>query len=248
MKLRHNFLACFLFLFTCFSNNSFAAETYPVKPPTGFILDEANMLSANDKQVIDNISVKLMEEKRIPIVVVTINSLADYSATLGIESYATNLFNDWKIGFSDNNYGILLLISKNDRKARIEFGKDFDHRYDSEAQKIMNDFIISNFKNGQFSRGIIQGVEALDALARGLPLPKSDNQKIILIVGFILLALTIFVIISLFRSGRTGWGFALLAFLGMAIWYILSSKGGGTSGSDFSGGGSGGGGGATGSW
>ena len=258
MKILKNFI---LLSALIVSTNSFASS-FPAKPSLGsFIIDEAGMINENDKQEINNISKKLLTEKQIPIFVITINSLANYGADNdGIEKYTTDLFNKWAIGNKDLNYGMLLLISKTDRKARIEFGASFDHRYDREASSIMNDFIIPDFKQGDFSNGILAGVKALDTIARGLTLPKSStsngttassqqpmssSSSIILLV--LMAAAVIGIAYSLFKSGKTGWGWAFLAFVGVILFMLLKSGSNGGSGGGF-GGGSGGGGGASGSW
>ena len=69
-----------------------------------------------------------MTDKAIPIIIVTIESMAKHGgAGMRIETFATLLFNQWQIGHAklgdqDWNTGILLLVSKGDRKARIELG------------------------------------------------------------------------------------------------------------------------------
>jgi uncharacterized protein len=181
--------------------------------------------------------------------VVTINSLAGHDAvTLSIEQYATALFDNWGIGWQDRNYGILLLISNGDRKARIELGADWGREFDYQAQQVMDELIVPAFKRGDFSGGIADGVRGLNAMARGLELPKPKSPWWFwpaLIGGLILVVV---MIINLFKSGRTGWAWALIAALGVILFFIiramLSSSG---SGGGF-GGGSSGGGGATGSW
>lgn len=85
-------------------------------------------------------------------------------------------------------------------------------------------------------------------MARGLGLPKPTQPWWILPLFFIGLVLVIGVIVSLFKSGRKGWGWALIAALGILIIILLKiAAASGGSGGGF-GGGSSGGGGATGSW
>ncbi len=241
MKLSRNFILSIILAFAFFSNA--LAATFP-KPPTSgsFILDEAKMISETDNQAINVLAKNLLREKNIPIFVVTIESLATYGSSDGIEKYETELFNNWGIGYKGYNYGILLLISKQDRKARIEFGAAFDHRYDADAKKVMDNLILPNFKQGQFSLGIVDGVKGLDAMVRGLALPKPEVPKWFLPAMILLGILIIGIAYSLFKSGRTGWGWAFIVFIGMLIWFLLRNAGSGR------GGGSGGGGGATGSW
>ncbi|MDG0968692.1 MAG: TPM domain-containing protein [Porticoccaceae bacterium] len=53
-----------------------------------------------------------------------------------IEQNASELFNHWSIGWQNLNYSLLLLISKEDRKARIELGANWDREYDYQAKQV----------------------------------------------------------------------------------------------------------------
>jgi len=222
------------------------AAKYPDKPlENSFFVDQAKLLKPLDSKEIDQIAGKLLQEERIPIFVVTITSLASYEAVgLSIENYAEGLFNEWGIGFKDRNNGMLLLISKLDRKARIELGADWGHQYDQEIQTVMNTLIIPRFKKGEFSLGILEGVRGMEAMARGLQLPKPKPPwwfYPVLIGGAILIVLLVY---NLFKSGRKGWAWAVIIAVGVMLWFVLRNAGGGGG----FGGGSSGGGGATGSW
>lgn len=239
-----NFIKILLFSLILHSSSAYAVS-FPTKPIAGsFITDEAHMISAEDKQTINLIAENLLKEQQIPLYVVTINSLLEYDSIDGITNYAIELFNNWGIGSKNHNYGILLLISKNERKVRIEFGANYDHRYDVDAFKIMNNFIIPEFKESNFSNGILSGTKALDTLARGIELPKQELPKWFYPLLIITILSIVGIAFSLFKSGRRGWGWAFLAGIGFLIWMLLRSSG---SNSGF-GGGSGGGGGASGSW
>ncbi len=225
------------------------AESYPQKPPSkDFFVDEANLINEADRKTINNTAAALLSQEQIPLFVVTIPSLSSYQSTKGIEAYAQALFDHWGIGFKDRNYGILLLISKGDRKARIEFGKSWDHRHDHSANEIMQGHIIPAFKRDDYSGGITAGVTALDAIARGLALPKPKlppwaiPAMILSVIGVIGIAY------SLFKSGRKGWGWAFLAIVGLIIFMVLKNAGRASGSGGGFGGGSSGGGGATGSW
>lgn len=224
-----------------------------------FVTDRAGLIDAADAEQIQTLCDKLLSDKAIPIIIVTIESMAACGAPdLRIETFATMLFDQWgigydKIGDTSWNRGILLLVSRDDRKARIELGADWAHDYDATCQKIMDEQIIPNFKQGKFSAGILAGVQGLDKMARGLPLPRRVRPwwHFALVIGFI--GLAIFTVVSLIRRGASGWAWvfwaAIFALLGMILYNMLrqSGRGGGFSGGSFGGGFSGGGG-ATGSW
>jgi uncharacterized protein len=227
-----------------------------------FVVDRANLLTAADKQKIVQLCDKLLTDKATPIIVVTINSMADHGgAGMRIETFATLLFNQWGIGVAELNgqkwnTGILLLVSKNDRKARIELGGYWRRDQDALAEKIMNEQIVPRFKTGDFSGGIVAGVENLDKMARGLELPKAVVPPTPWWVYAVMagaVALVIFTVVSLIRRGASGWAWlfwgAVFAVIGYVLYQMATNRGGGGgySGGSF-GGGSSGGGGATGSW
>lgn len=219
---------------------------YPVLPSDGnFVIDQTDTLKPKQIKEINNIALKLWTEKKIPIVTVMVTSLRSMGAgNQSIERYTQDLFNHWQLGLKKRNYGVILLVSIQDRKARIEFGNDWDHRYDSDARDIMTNYIVPRFKQGEYSVGVIDGVEALNKLVRGLKLPEIKQPWWTMPLGIGLVILVIGTIVSLFRSGRSGWGWALIIGIGLLLWFVMRNAGRG----GLSGGGSGGGGGATGSW
>ena len=224
-----------------------------------FIRDLAGILDEKSKEEIKSTCDKLLNEKATPIIVVTIESMSAHGgAGMQIESFATILFNQWGIGHEKLgeeywNTGILLLISRDDRKARIELGGGWGRREDGLCRQIMDEQIIFHFKQNNFSEGILAGVKALDKMARKLELPSRPTPWWIplLVVGVI--GLAIFTAVSLYRNGAKGWAWilwaAIFAIVGFLLYAMLNSRGGGGSfGGGSFGGGSSGGGGATGSW
>src|ERR1051325_1283728 len=148
-----------------------AQVTYPPRPAEGeFLADAASLIQPQDKAKVRSTCEALLQSKGVPLLVVTINSMSDYGASgWPIERYAMNLFDEWGIGHSGNrNSGVLLLVSRNDRKVRIEMGAMWTHDRDALAASVINGTIVPRFKAGDFSGGIRDGV---DALARQLGSP-----------------------------------------------------------------------------
>lgn len=241
-------LLLILSMVTLFALPAKAELSFPDRPPAGvYVVDTANMLDPVEEQVINDMAGRLLADEQIPLIVVTILALNLHGAEgMGVERYAQALFDHWGIGSQDRNYGMLVLVSSVDRRARIEFGAGFGGRYNAEAEHVMQDIMIPAFKNYDYGGGLVEAASALNLLARGLGLPKSEIPLHFVIpgviVGFIAL---MFIVQNLFQSGRSGWAWALLAFTGIVLWFFL--KPGGRGGGAF-GGGSSGGGGASGGW
>jgi len=264
-----NLLArCFACLFLVSSMT--LAETLQVEMPgqidlvppgdRQFVLDTADMVGDADEQKIRQIADKLLTDKAAPIIVVTIESMAQHGgAGLRIETFARLLFDQWgigpeKVGSTQWNYGMLLLVSQQDRKARIELGAGWKREKDATAQQILDNLIIPRFKSGDFSGGIVAGVEGLDRMARDLKVPSRPRPASHYIIGTAFLGLMAFTVVSLIRRGSSGWAWLMWAgvfgVVGTVLYHAATSRshgGGGYSGGSFGGGFSGGGG-ASGSW
>jgi len=224
--------------------------TFPEKPPdTDWYVDEAGLLEAEDKKGLNELASALFLDERVPLYVVTIHSLSGHEAAgYSIEGYAADLFDHWGIGFKDRNYGMLLLVSSGDRRARIELGDGWGRNHDRLAKETMDTLILPSFREGNFSKGILEGVRGMDAMARGLALPKTKAPWWFIpavIAGAIFLGLLIY---NLFKTGRKGWAWALIIAIGVALFFILRNAGRASGSSSGFGGGFSGGGGASGSW
>ncbi|QDV25236.1 TPM domain-containing protein [Aureliella helgolandensis] len=241
--------------------SSASAIEIDLEPPGDreFVRDLAGLLDSGSKEHIRNLCDSLLTDKATPIIVITIESMAKYGGEdMRIETFATLLFDQWGIGHATLgkqawNTGILLLVSRDDRKARIELGGGWGRREDELCRQIMDEHIIFHFKQARFAEGIVAGVEALDQMGRKLELPTRPRPwwHYALVVGCI--GLAIFTIVSLIRRGASGWAWifwgVVFAIVGTILYQLVTSRGsgGGFSGGSF-GGGSSGGGGATGSW
>lgn len=222
---------------------------FPEKPSgKDYFVDEANLITPEDRLRINKTAEDLLASEGIPIITVTIPSLISQKAEpLGVSKYAAALFDHWGIGSQKRNYGILLLVSAGDREARIELGKAWAGLHDEDVRYIMDELIVPKFKAGDYSAGITAGVLALDKMARGLALPKPETPWWVLPAFILVVVLVIAVAISLMRNGKAGWGWALLALLAGLLFLLFRLASSKNSGSSF-GGGSSGGGGASGKW
>lgn len=264
MSNRHSsrsFVCCATIIAFCLTAASSASAIEIDLDPPGdreFIRDLAGMLDPSAKEHIRELCDSLLTDKATPIIVITIESMAKCGGEgMRIETFATLLFDQWGIGHAtleglDWNTGILLLVSRDDRKARIELGGGWGRREDALCRQIMDEHIVSEFKQGRFSDGIVAGVEALDKMGRKLELPTRPRPWWHYALIFGCIGLAIFTVVSLIRRGASGWAWlfwgAVFAVVGTILYQMLTSRGsGGFSGGSF-GGGSSGGGGATGSW
>ena len=110
-----------------------------------FARDLADLVSDDDEQQIRKRSDQLLTDHTTPLIVLTIKSMASHGgADLRIDTFARILFDQWEIGHAQLgdqswNTGILLLVSKGDRKARIELGAGWKLEKNALCERIMRE-------------------------------------------------------------------------------------------------------------
>ena len=216
-----------------------------------YVNDFAGILSDETENHIFETSRKLDEETGAQIVVATINNLDDRD----IESYATEMFRQWGIGDNEKNSGLLLLVSKEDRRLRIEVGYGLEGILpDGKAGRIRDEYITPSLKEDKWDEGIINGYNALfavvdenrDEIGKDPPIMTGDDMISLIIVLIVFGGIGLLIWLAhkhpeWANSGRNG---TTGGFSGRS-----SDSGNSGGGSGFSGGGgSSGGGGASGSF
>ncbi|MCP3904835.1 MAG: hypothetical protein GY715_14505 [Planctomycetes bacterium] len=148
-----------------------------------FVVDYAELIDAPEQQQLEALSAALFEAHQTMLLVITIESMADHwpHGDIRIETFAHLLFDQWEVGDAELNgetwnTGMMLLVSEGDRRARIQLGAGWGRDKDAVCQRIMDRQIVPQFKRRRFGAGIVDGAKALDAMARGKPMPATRAQ------------------------------------------------------------------------
>ncbi len=135
-----------------------------VPPLTGRVNDTASMLSQQTVAKLTNLLETFEATDSTQIVVLTIPSLEGEV----LEEYSLRVVETWKIGQKNVDNGALLLISRDDRRLRIEVGYGLEGSLtDLVAGRIISREIVSRFREGRFDQGISAGVVAMVEAVRG---------------------------------------------------------------------------------
>ena len=79
-----------------------------------------------------------------------------------IEDYAYQLGRHWRIGQTEANNGVLLLVAPNERRVRIEVGYGLEGILtDAFSSRIINEQIVPRFRENDYPGGIEVGTAAL---------------------------------------------------------------------------------------
>jgi uncharacterized protein len=254
----------FYIAFTVCCINIFA-QNLPTRPtPVKFVNDYTGTLTDEQMQVLEPKLFELAKNTSTEIVVVIVPS----TDGITIADYNVDLIRKWQVGSKKNNNGVILLISKNDRKLDITVGYGLEGSLtDATALSIINDVIVPQFKGGDYYRGVSDGVDAIMQAVQGKYTdkrnsPQSRNEAGSFIFIFIFIFILAMVFVSKNGGGNGGAYMSRRGQRGIAdaiFWNTVLGGGGGSGGGGWSdsgggggfgsfGGGSGGGGGASGSW
>jgi len=237
--------------------------TVPLPERGQYVVDSANLLDEAAEGTLQQIAADLQRETSTPLYVVTIDSLGAHAGNgMQIEAFSKALLEQWQFESpraANWPNSILLLVAKEDRRARIQFSRPRGRKDDRIAQEIMDAHIVRQFKRGQFSEGIVAGATGLDSLVRNKTLSSAPwPMWVIIVLGG---ASSVFLMfsISLYRSGLDSWAWQSMKAVIDGIskgpnWDSDGHHGSYSSGAEYSSGGyssdggCSGGGGATGSW
>ena len=156
--LKKSFLARILGLLMVFLFLS--AFTAPEKPDYG-IYDPNHYLTEDTiTQIRDLNEANSKKAEKLQVGVYIVDSLEGEN----IETVANETARAWKIGYSGDNFGSLIVVAVQDRKSRIETSNNTAIRITDYQTKQLLAASRTDFKNGDYSKGIL-------AIAKGL-----DNQ------------------------------------------------------------------------
>ncbi|SFE35802.1 uncharacterized protein SAMN05518672_105390 [Chitinophaga sp. CF118] len=240
------------------------AQDIPPRPnPPRLVNDLAGVLLRDEADMLESKLIAYNDSTSTQIAVVTVKTTGNYD----VSEVALKILRDWGVGTKEKNNGIVLLIAVDDRKIRIETGTGMEGVLpDAIANRIIDQIIAPNFKEGHYYQGIDEGVDKIIQAAageyKGIPKSRKGGGGAAMLIGFIIIV----IIISIINNRRGGGGGTTISRRGWGGWIgpiiaggLSSGFGGGSRGGSWGGGGGGGGfggfgggsgsgGGASGSW
>lgn len=150
-----------------------AAPNFP--PLTGRVVDDAALLSGDDRRALEA-DLKALEDKSTDqLVVYTTRSLQGYP----IEDFGYQLGRAWQIGQKGKNNGVILLVAPTERKVRIEVGRGLEPQLtDLMTKLIVENAILPAFRRGDFAAGIKAGVRDIRDVLLGDPESVKERARV----------------------------------------------------------------------
>jgi uncharacterized membrane protein YgcG len=129
----------------------------PKKLNNTWVSDPDNNLSADTKNLLNDKINALKRNNSAEIAIVVLNSIGKVNPA----DFAVDLFNLWKIGLARENNGLLILLVMDQRRVEFKTGYGLEEILtDKECVDIQQQFMVPEFKRGDYNRGIVAGLDA----------------------------------------------------------------------------------------
>jgi uncharacterized protein len=133
------------------------------------VTDTTGTLSAEQVAQLEATLVALEQRKGSQVAVLIVPTLDGQA----IEEYSLAVAEQNKIGRGKVDDGLLLLIAKDDHKARIEVGYGLEGAIpDVVASRVIREYLAPHFRQGDYYGGLQEAIGVLAKLVDGEPLPE----------------------------------------------------------------------------
>jgi len=141
-----------------------AASALEVPALSGRVNDYADMISPETERILEDRLRAFEESDSTQVVILTVNSLEGDA----LEDFSIRVAEKWKIGQAKKDNGVIFLVSKTDRRMRIEVGRGLEGVLtDLLAGRILDNIVKPKFKAGDFDGGFTEGTGAIIEACRG---------------------------------------------------------------------------------
>ncbi|MEO7991564.1 MAG: TPM domain-containing protein [Chryseolinea sp.] len=158
---------------------------------------------------IDTLLTSLEKKTSVQVSVVLVNSIGDED----VFEFAQKLFTTWGIGNKEKDNGLLLLFVNDKRTVRFHTGYGLEGVLpDITCKRIQRDFMIPEFKNGNYDGGILAGLAEVNKILTdptyAAELQKPDEseadgfQSVVIFLSIFVLPFLIIAFIIKFKNNK----------------------------------------------
>ena len=193
---------------------------------TGYVTDLAGTLDPNAKANLEALCTELQQKTGAQMAIVTVHSLEGRS----VEDYAADLYKHLGVGPKKDDRGVLLLVSPDEKKYRIEVGYGLepvinDARAGDVGRAMVPDLRANNYNHAiqtaawQLAKYVAddRGVTLTGEAQFRSPRPADNSVSPIFVWGFLILVVGFFLLVSRGARGAGGGSGCLWFLLGMLI-------------------------------
>jgi uncharacterized protein len=150
---------------------SFAAiaqDVAPIPPLTSPVVDTTGTLDAQARRQLEQQALALQQRKGAQLQILMVPTTKPEV----IEQYAVRAFEQYKLGRRKVDDGVLIVVAKDDHRARIEVGYGLEGALpDATAIRVINEYMAPRFKQGDYAGGLMDATKVITQVIDGEALP-----------------------------------------------------------------------------
>jgi uncharacterized protein len=154
---------------------AFAQQLAPIPALDSPAIDTTATLSQAERERLVQQALDLQQRKGSQLQVLMVPTTQPED----IAQYAQRAYDQWKLGRKGVDDGVLVVVAKDDRRARIQPGYGLEGAIpDATAARVIQEYMAPKFRNGDYGGGLADATGALVKLIDGepLPAPVADNR------------------------------------------------------------------------
>jgi uncharacterized protein len=125
------------------------------------VIDEASLLTTNERELLETDLRRIWSENGAQMALLIVPTLGQVS----VEEYSIKVTDEWKLGESRDDRGLLILVAIAEKKIRIEVGRGLEGFVtDYESSKIIRTVLAPAFKSQNFYEGLKNTIQELEIL------------------------------------------------------------------------------------
>lgn len=197
-----------LWAILCFTLSAYGYESAKQIPRPDLwvkVTDPKDVISEADEQKLNTMLEDHRQASGHQISVVVVDKIEGMTP----KDFAVELFEAWKIGEIKKDNGLLILLSRDDRRVEFEVGYGLEGDLtDYVSKKIQMDHMVPAFKNGNYGEGLVAGVAKVIEVLNGATLPvhsteeKPDNNIYVVVGFFVFIFGVLFAFVYFHLRGR----------------------------------------------
>ncbi len=153
------------FIFFALANITFGQAYESVKDvpnpkdtDNGYVSNPDRILQSSSEIEVNSILAKIEEQDSFQVALVCLKSIGNNVP----KDFATDLFNEWKLGLNNKDNGLLILFVLDQRRIEFETGDGTESvMTDYECTRIIDEYMIDDFKSGNYDKGLVRGMNGV---------------------------------------------------------------------------------------
>ena len=165
-----------------------AVTAFATEAQLDYVTDEAGLFTEAQREALEQRAAALSEQYEFGVYIVTVEDFTDYTNYSNIEKFAVSLYDEYQLGWGEDDAGVMLMLSMAERDYDLDFNSKRANTVFTEAGRdwMENRFLVY-FRGNDFYSGFSEYLntceEYLEAAQKGEPvgqgMPSSaDKEKL----------------------------------------------------------------------